>query len=88
MEGVSSPREDSTTNEPNLLSTPSFHQVPIIVPIIFLICEIVLIAIPLLTQEMANIIGGILVMAVGVVYYGIFVLWKNKPRAYKAWVGK
>jgi len=58
-------------------------KMPIILPILFSIISIFLIAVPIVTQPASEIGVAVLIVLSGIPVYVIFVMWKKKPRIVK-----
>ena len=65
----------------------AFDQVPIILPIIFIVCGLFIIAVALYSKPVDCGIGAAITVS-GIPIYLLFVWWKNKPQWFNTGIGK
>lgn len=63
-------------------------QMPIILPIIFSLISVFLIAVPICTSPVGEIGVAVLIVLSGIPVYVMFVMWKRKPKFIKTISGK
>ena len=61
---------------------------PLVVPVIFWICCLMLTIIPLVMKPAESVLAFIVMVLSGSVYYLLFVKWNHKPRAYQQCMGE
>jgi len=54
-------------------------QLPLVVPILYFLIVILLVAVPLITKPKESAIGFAMMLSTGVAYYLLVIVWTNKP---------
>jgi len=62
-------------------------QLPLVVPILYLVIVTLLVAVPLITKPKESAIGFAMMVGTGVVYYLLVITWTNKPAALRTLMG-
>ena len=70
-----------------MLWNVDFKQVPIILPIVFIVCALFVVAVSIYSSPVDCGIGALIALS-GVPVYFIFVWWQNKPRWFTRAIGK
>jgi len=54
-------------------------QLPLVVPILYFLIVILLVAVPLITKPKESAIGFAIMLSTGVAYYLLVIVWTDKP---------